>query len=273
MFDPNHPVIVGLTGEAGTGKTSTANIIAPVAQNLDASGGDERISCIDGVNIYWSHLFFAMPIYEIVNIKRIIQGADWKDRQLYAIHNVIANLFGENPLYGAPPYKQLVEMTYEVTEKYIPEDGKPREFMQWLGTDYFRAYQDDCFIRSMQRRINKEKGFITNLNSKAEEGERIFDTFGVVISDVRFPNEAEIITSAPNGILIKLNASYETRMDRLDKRDGFVMSTEGGAHASETSIDLIPLESYSAIVETDDMTLEEQAIAVKQAIVNSLRSK
>jgi hypothetical protein len=64
----------------------------------------------------------------------------------------------------------------------------PRKVMQLIGTDMFRKqFSEDCWINIARERVR----------SLREQG------FNVIISDVRFQNEADMIKSS-NGIIIKL---------------------------------------------------------------------
>lgn len=83
---------------------------------------------------------------------------------------------------------------------YIPSNVKPtyRAFLQYWGTEVMRKYNDNIWIDS-------------TLSSCGNE---------VIISDVRFPNEAQAIRSK-GGIIVKV------------ERPG----CGGDGHASETSVD------------------------------------
>jgi len=64
-FRDNQPIIIGLAGKAGSGKTSVAESIIPKG-SLDATKFGYR----------WDHLFFALPLYEMYSIKKNIMGAN-----------------------------------------------------------------------------------------------------------------------------------------------------------------------------------------------------
>lgn len=83
----------------------------------------------------------------------------------------------------------------ELKEKIDPRWNKsPRELMQWLGTDVMRKQVDiNFFVKHMQYRLND----IVNIKNR-----------NVVITDVRFDNEAKLILDQPEGSIWHVNADY-----------------------------------------------------------------
>jgi cytidylate kinase len=239
------PVIIGLCGEAGTGKTTTADKIS-VKPPVSLQG------------VKWDHHWLSRPLYEMASIKRITEGSEMKDRILYGLHEVVADLFGNSPLYGAPSYETLVELVHQIYYTPISEGSeKPRKFLQTVGT-LCREIYEDCFVNYIKSRIYQD--FMNEDN---------FDAYITFVSDVRLPNEAKFVANHPQGMLIRLKASKNIREERLEKRDGFVISTDEASHASE-AIDAIPQEYISFEVDTDDMTEDDQALAVQQLIVENI---
>ena len=89
----------------------------------------------------------------------------------------------------------------------------------------------------------------------------------IIVSDVRFTNEAQAILKQPNGVLITFEASDETLKDRILKRDGVIMTDEQANHKSETEIEVLKdLSTY--VINTDSMSVEEQARATLNLINN-----
>ena len=93
---------------------------------------------------------------------------------------------GVSELFGIP-MEDMEDRT--VKEQTIETWGKsPRELNQWLGTEVMRnQFMTDFFLRSMDKSIETA-------------GERI------VVSDVRFDNEAEYILNNCCGFVWKVNA-------------------------------------------------------------------
>lgn len=263
-FDPDHPIVLGLAGRAGTGKTSTADRLAPQASTRFAHE-DER------VRVIWSHLFFALPLYELAAIRQGIEGVKARDRMRYQIHAALINVFGASPLYGAPPYEKLVDMVEEIATYPCQRDGKPRQFLQHVGTDIMRAHDENVWVKWMDRKIREEYlRFYEEYLRPFEEDDHNLDglppLYAVVISDVRFPNEAEFIKAQPNGLLFRLTASDETIAKRQIERDGTEIDPEHKQHSSETSVDLIDHSLYDRVIETDNITLDEQVALIRLAV-------
>lgn len=87
----------------------------------------------------------------------------------------------------------------------LPEMGKQRTLLQWWGTDYRRAQDENYWVSRLQETLEREQPEIA------------------LITDVRFPNEAEAIHKL-GGKLVKV--------ERTNKPDVFVPS-----HPSEEALD------------------------------------
>jgi len=241
-FDQEQPIVVGLLGNAGAGKTSTADAIVP--QSLIASEGVVR----------WDHLVLATPLYEMVTTKRMTTGEiKGKERQLYALHDLLVDLFGGSPLYGAPDYDDLVDLVRYIQGVPVPLEGKPRTFMQSVAT-LCREYDPDCFANRVRKTVMKQ-----NLHYQEQD---LF--YAALVSDVRFINEVSMIKKQPNGVVIKLDASPEVRAARIEKRDGKAMTAEELSHESE-KLD-IPEEMIDLHIDTDPIGIQDVATAVKKAL-------
>lgn len=241
-FDINQPIILGLAGKAATGKTSIAERIVPKAQvNVEHS------------NIIWDHIFFALPLYEMATIRRQIKGLREKDRQLYSLYNVLYELYGGSPIGNVPDWEDLVNLTRDIHSLPIEPDGmKPRSFLQGVG-DLCRKIDEDCFARWAIAKSN-------SLYRSYVKDESLFhesNPFCVIISDVRFMNEAEWILKQQNGVVICFDASDEVRNERMLKRDGMPMTEEQMNHRSEKEIDLVK-QMATHVINTDALNVEEQ---------------
>jgi hypothetical protein len=257
MNHPDYPIVVGLAGQAGVGKTATADLIVPAVQTPTPLGSYQ---CV------WDHLYFAMPLSAMVNTRYKTQGQQQTDRIRYQMHSILTDLFGNSPLYGAPPYEVLVEAVYDLMDIPLPEEGsKPRDFMQRAG-DYCRNINKDCFTKWAERKVKSlHREFLAEENDE-DRDPCLSNRFGVILSDIRFPNEAEMIINQPNGILIRLDGSKEVRHARLLQRDGAVQESLL-QHKSETSLEGIPKEWFTAIIDTDDLSIEEQVQQVLLTVI------
>jgi dephospho-CoA kinase len=130
----------------------------------------------------------------------------------------------------ADPLRQVAKTVYGLTDEEMldsvlkeqPLDRypfkSPREILQYIGTEMFRAYLDDTWIEAFRRRA------LELLAESNLYGDPFYS--GVVCSDVRFPNEADAIREMGGKIIRVVNPA-------LDRQD------TASQHPSETSIDLI----------------------------------
>jgi len=254
-YKEDYPMIVGFAGKAGSGKTSVADSICPKGS----------IGLSNSSSILWQHIFYALPLYELASIKKNTKGINEESRRLYAIHNVLYDLYGGSPIGFVPAYKDLVQMVLEIESLSIePEGTKPRNFLQKAG-DVCRSHRATCFS---DWAIMKSSKMYRGYRSSLMEDEECLP-FAVIVSDVRFQNEADSILKQPNGIVIVFDASDETLNDRIIKRDGKPLSEEQKNHHSEKQIDLIK-QKATYVLNTDDMSLEEQSLSTLNLITNIL---
>lgn len=243
-FYNNQPIILGLAGKAATGKTSVAEAIVPKAQVNVVSN-----------HITWDHIFFALPLYELVSIKSSIRGLRERERQLYSIHNTLYDLFGGSALGNVPDYNELISLVNRVWQMPLGANSKPRTFLQTAG-DLCREHDPDCFAKwGIMKSIKNYRNYIRELEEDEFELDQL--PFCVIISDVRFQNEADAILKQPNGILVCYETSDDIRNERMFKRDGQLMTVAEMNHKSEQQIDQIKSVA-SAIIDSSNLTIEEQ---------------
>lgn len=97
----------------------------------------------------------------------------------------------------ADKLKALAYDIYGLTGK----DGAKRQFLQEFG-DFLRTWDNDIFVKHLLMRI---KTF-----------EEANPYSGILVDDVRYLNEAKILKR--NGFkLVRVDASYEVRHDRIEK--------------------------------------------------------
>lgn len=243
-FIDNQPIILGLSGKAGSGKTSVAESIIP-------KGAMETIKF--GIN--WDHIFYALPLYEMASIKKNTIGYNENSRKLYALHEVLYDVYGGSPIGNMPDYDLLVSKVKQINDLSIEKEGiKPRTFLQKAG-DICREYDPNCFSNwAIIKAVKLYRNYIKN-----QEEENILPMC-VIVSDVRYLNEAKNILKQPNGFVISFDADKETLEERLIKRDGKIMDQHQADHSSELETDLVK-EIASAVINTNKMNLQEQVEA------------
>jgi dephospho-CoA kinase len=249
-FREEMPIIIGLAGKAGSGKTSVAEHLVPKGAIESSSHG-----------VKWDHIFYALPLYELASIRRSIKGINEDSRQMYAIHDVLFDIYGRSSIGSIPDYEDFVSRVKDIKNLPIePEGYKPRSFLQKAG-DICRKDYEDCFS---QWGIAKSIRLYQNYHKSLVDDE-VELPFAVLISDVRFINEAERILKQPNGIVVVFDAEEETLNERILKRDGQLMSDEQKNHRSEQQVDAIK-DMASVIIKTDGMKIEQQAKATLEAL-------
>lgn len=254
-YNPTQPIIVGLCGQAGTGKTSVAKGFVPLASATEIMFDDE-LDDEQQIRIVLDHLFFAMPLYELASIRTKTEGSKSKERMKYAIHDVLADLYGRSPLYGAPRYKDLVELVkWTVKTPIDPDDYKPRSFLQTVGMRC-RELNEDCFVQWVDRKI------------KAASAPFINDGVAhlTFLSDLRMENEAEWVAAQPNGVLVQYTCDDEVRFDRIERRDGEPMTEDQKNHISENEHTKFRKGIFDVVIDSTDLKIKEQAVATTTAI-------
>lgn len=181
----NDSLLIGLSGRAGSGKDTTANLIV---QEFMARGKQVKT------------LSFAGKLKEVVC-------------DVFCIDPVV---FDDRTLKNAP---------------MLALGGKsPREVAQFLGTEAFRAIRSEVWVDYAMKQAQRYMS----------------QGISVIITDVRFLNEAQAIASY-GGYIVCL------------KRD----SVEVYNHASETAIDDIKTRCANWIL-TNNGPMSELASDVKQ---------
>ena len=259
-YAPSAPILVGLTGSIASGKTATAQALSPAARVLSSDFDDDGY-----LSIHWQHVPFALPLHQMATVRQTTTGDGAFDRMCYQIHAILLDVFGASPLYGAPPYNDLVKMVQQIVSFPVVSEGKPRKFLQHVGTEVVRAYNPDAWVTWMDRKVRGM--FMQHCATRGEESER---PFGVVIDDVRMLNEAEYIRSAPNGLLIKLWARPDIIAERLYDRDSTFLTEDVLNHESERQAASIPDDWCTAIIDTSDMSIEIQVAAIRELVASRL---
>ena len=244
IYNPDYPIVVGLAGKAATGKTSVAETIVPKASFDKVRSG-----------VYWDHIFFAMPLYELLSNRTKIEGENSQSRKLFAIHETLYDLYGNSTLGNVPDYYSFINLVDNIYREPIDTYGvKPRSFLQKAG-DMCRAYDPKCFAKwGIKKSYELHRDYVKSLEEEDQP-----NPYCVLISDVRFENEAESILKLPNSMLILFEASDEVRRDRIYSRDGVYMTDEQLSHKSEKEIDGFS-HLASGTIDSSSMSVEDQAV-------------
>jgi hypothetical protein len=154
------------------------------------------------------------------------------------------------------PLKRIVRELFNVSTKELwgPSQNRSpevRAMLQELGTDYARKFRPNIWVDKMEE----------SLSAFASSGIKGYK--GVVVADIRFPNEIELLRSM-GGKMIRIrrpgNCSH--------------LPTELGKHSSETAIDNMPDSAFDYIIQNDG-TLEDLQNTVLSIIedINALHIK
>lgn len=237
------PIIIGLAGKAGSGKTSVAESIVPKGSFATTKHG-----------ALWDHIFYALPLYEMLSSKVNIRGLNEESRKKYAIHQTLYELYGNNALGTIPEYNDFVTKVNQIYNLPLdPTASKQRSFLQKAG-DICRKEYPECFCHwAIKKSVSLYKSYIRSLEEDEDE-----IPFIVLISDVRLENEAKSILKLPNGFVVYFDASQEVLNERLMKRDGAISTSEQSSHKTENELDIVK-NIASFIVDTDNLSIEEQA--------------
>ena len=114
------------------------------------------------------------------------------------------------------------------------KDARTRTLMQQIGTEFGRAHDPDMWVRLFMRRLHTyvttgidPLGLVTAITTQMHPPR-------ISVGDVRFPNEAEVISTLPGGHVIRIIKDKPVTSPDL--------SSEHRQHASETSQNLIHLD-------------------------------
>ncbi len=246
------PIFVSLSGPAGVGKTTTANLIAPKLVRDDVHATMDTY-----VPVLYDHFSLAAPLHELVGVRRLTQGFDSKSRQLHGIFDIVYSILGITV-----DFEDLIELVYDLydMDAGTTDDPKPRTYMQTAG-DLVRKLDTDAFVNHVLRKANVLHDEAGKVADEFHNG-RMPRHF-VMISDARRTNEFAKLDQH-NHIKIRMNASRQTLNERVMDRDGIVMTEEQWNHPTETEANGLGDDYFDFVIDTDDITSREQAIEVRR---------
>jgi hypothetical protein len=162
------------------------------------------------------------------------------------VSDILVKEHGYVSMGFADPLKRILQQMF-----YIPDDvlwgpspkrsGKVRDMLQELGTDFGRKYDPDVWVNLTVKRLEHWKSY----------GEDLYgllpyvgweDVKNVVMSDLRFPNEAEALHD---------HFGYNTRLFKVVRPgnfDALSVPDKNRVHESENVIDDIEDKHITAVI-------------------------
>jgi hypothetical protein len=139
------------------------------------------------------------------------------------------------PMAFADPIKIILQDLFHLSTEELwgtsdKRTPRGRELMQVFGTDFARKYEPEIWVNKMYERI----GYYTRhgVDTCFPLGYKVQSKDGIVITDLRFSNEAKMLREEYDATLIKIVRPH-------GQDDATV---EQNQHASETAVDYIPHE-------------------------------
>jgi hypothetical protein len=246
--------IVGVSGNMGSGKDSLYfNFFVPL-----------------GYRKYQ----FSTPLYELARLEYNVMTNNCVDLNMHLIYELFLNAMGGKSCvswedtvgFCAVTLPSIAEKTGLV--KDIEMNRKPREFLQVLGTDYFREIKEDIWCNYLTKKIisdirkdveeynesldNEESNLIlvgsgNSVEAKIRSKEFVRKIF---VSDIRFENELEAVRDLGSKLsysipgitsnikMIKLDIDPNTAKARVSDRDSISKEVVEGSlkHSSEKQL-------------------------------------
>jgi cytidylate kinase len=198
--------IIGVSGKIGTGKNYLAQKISTHLRSMGYTTSEGS---------------FAQSLKQELDEIIKFLNASFKNGTDYNSH--IAD-FSKKIKMSQKDIKMLIE----IIEKDVKNDSAVnahsrkksiRVALQRLGTEVRRSKDEDYWVKAFHKDLPK--------------------TDFVLVTDVRFPNEADSIKDK-NGIVIRLEIPEEVIAERVQHRDGIQYPEDVKQHPSETSLDDYP---------------------------------
>lgn len=195
--------IIGISGKIGSGKNYLSEKVKEELAKMGYSTSEASFAATLKDEL--------TSIIKTINVSFLDnESADItisKMISLYNLTNKEASLLYELIIEDLKNHKSL--NGYSRTENI-------RRALQYLGTDVRRSQDEQYWVKAC-------------LSSVSE-------TDFVLITDVRFPNEADAII-ASGGVMIRLEVSDDVIKERVKNRDGFKYSDSALTHPSEVALD------------------------------------
>ncbi len=197
IYNSDNITVIGIKGRAGSGKTTLGKNLERKLQE-SFPGKDKLVP---------DHLYFALPLYELASVRKDIQGDKYRDRQMYAIHEIVVRLLGNSPLFGSPLYDELVDIVKTIQKTPVAGE-KPRSFLFEVAR-LLREQNDFCFVGNMAETIRLRK----KLFCGEDDADEVVH-FVPIISDFRYELEGQWLTQFRNFRLIELDVPFDILAQR-----------------------------------------------------------
>jgi len=122
--------------------------------------------------------------------------------------------------------------------------GEVRRMLQELGTDFARKFRPDVWANKLKGRVYAWHFTKTDILNRYTDRE-CRNARGIVVPDVRFPNEADAILEL-GGALVRITREGHNAHETEEARN----------HESETSVDLIADSDITHIIENNGTILD-----------------
>lgn len=258
--------LIGISGKIGSGKDEVGRIIRrltdPAHPAVSAMSPWKIVKYTDKLkDVVCLLLGCTREQLEDREFKNTPLGSEWNRFETYFVEND-KTLMLHDTLEEAKAFWNTVSGDIEV--KYRERQLTPRLILQLMGTEAGRniihpniwvnaTFADYKFIKGKYLRHDTHKEFDDNGKLLREQLVPVFEQVfpNWIITDVRFPNEAEAIRQR-GGKLIRLERDTELRYPNLwedfhkseyDAWDDFLKNTgmlESVYHGSEISLDKYP---------------------------------
>lgn len=235
-------MIIGINGYIGSGKDTVGNIIA---ENLQYPEPCKQFS-----GNSWEIKKFAAKLKQIASLLTGIPIERFEDQEF-------------KKTYLGPEWNWSGAISSDVPITV-------REFLQRLGTEAIRDnIHPDAWVNALFADYNPKvtyQGYVIDLADNAEEPEPIGKPVDAeypnwIITDVRFPNEAQAIKEK-EGIVIRVNRQEKEVIDLPGGRATFTLNAVD-LHPSETSLDDW---EFDWVIENNG-SIEELIERVKQMLI------
>lgn len=176
------------------------------------------------------------------------------------IADFFVSVYGFKQMAMADPLKHTVKDLFDISEDVLwgPSENRTpevRRLLQQLGTEVAREYDPEIWVNKTRERLKvwREKG-IDLYDHTAHPRDNM--EHSVVISDIRFPNEAEMLYEHPRGYLLKLERKTTP-------------NTNAAKHSSETGVLDIPEKHFYTAVDNNG-TIKELHNKLREIYCNIL---